>query len=869
LLDQSGFTDLGRVYLGEHVETGRRVQFSTIEQTGNRDSEAFQRFIAEVRKIAGISHANLVQIVEIVVDHNVAYLVTEHVEGRDLQRVIEKEHPLPPATAADYVRQAAAGMAEVHGCGLVHGELRPSNLLLTEQGRVKVSGMSMACLAQNPPQKATTADAVNYLSPEQVRQDGVGPASDVYALGAIFYHLLTGRPPFLEGTATERLQQHLEKSATPVAERRSDVPKTMAAICERMLAKSPADRYPTAKEVAAALAPWEATFEETEDDFLATVMPTKSDKALPKAKRVPDAPPVAHVVPVDGAAVATHAPAAHAAARPAPASHGARPAASRPAASAIGVAAQPEARSGARDTAAATHAKSSRGIGLQTVLAILATIGILAVGGAAAFVFLRSDDALPADEQRVAVAETANASDSVTRMKPVLPQQPATTRPVASGHVTKTEPAGQPVVDPAAPKPEIDDPPNVSDPPPRETSGSDTPSTSAIEPTNPPAAPDTPTPPAATPFSLEQLPASVALPPLDSDKPPPADLGLLSGPPPEDFAVELIAAEPDGNTRLRRAFSIRPAVQSANDGARFWEIALDVPPNAEDEPNAIAKLRLLDEQLMFGWTGAAAKTPNAELLQNCLLRVSGEGEERFIALRKAVEFPAIVVQPASRPSQVTLPVQAMPDPVAVRVELEALRELKEETPQKFHDDKNRFEKPADETAIVLGEGESTVHVGIRLKVSQVGKRSQIRLDVAMAVQVEENQPPLTVPDFAAGLKLGEAQLAKCENDVKVLTQAKENPKADKKKIDGRIGPINETIKKIKAKLDKYHAAQALLKNVGNESRLHFRVYFVIDGHEVDMVRTVGEPAAEQQPPPDENDKEEKQPAAAAGKQAKS
>lgn len=190
LLDQSGFTDLGRVLLGEHVKTGRRVQCSTIEQTGNRDSEAFQRFIAEVRKIAGISHPNLVQIIEIVVEDKVAYLVTEHVEGRDLQRVVDKEHPLPPETAADYVRQAAAGMAEIHAHGLVHRELRPSNLLLTEQGRVKVGGMSLACLAQNPPQKATTADAVNYLAPEQVQQDGVGPASDVYALGAIFYHLL-------------------------------------------------------------------------------------------------------------------------------------------------------------------------------------------------------------------------------------------------------------------------------------------------------------------------------------------------------------------------------------------------------------------------------------------------------------------------------------------------------------------------------------------------------------------------------------------------------------------------------------------------------------------------------------------------------
>ncbi|MFP6692623.1 MAG: protein kinase, partial [Pirellulales bacterium] len=183
LRDQTGFTDLGPVYAAENIETRNRVELKTIGQKVDSESPEFKCFVNESRVIASINHPNVLRICEIIFDSGTAYLVTEDHGGRALQRLVEKQHLLSPELAADYICQAAEGMAEVHSHDLVHRELRPDNLFVDEEGTIKIGGLGVACLAQNSPQKSTAADAVKYLSPEQASGDEAGPASDVYALG--------------------------------------------------------------------------------------------------------------------------------------------------------------------------------------------------------------------------------------------------------------------------------------------------------------------------------------------------------------------------------------------------------------------------------------------------------------------------------------------------------------------------------------------------------------------------------------------------------------------------------------------------------------------------------------------------------------
>jgi WD40 repeat protein len=264
VLELLGSGGMGAVYRAEHRLMGRCVALKMLASHLTARAEVVERFRAEVRAAALLSHPNIVQAYDADCAGDVHFLVMEQVHGTDLARVVAERGPLPVIDACRHVRHAALGLQHALDHGMTHRDVKPHNLMLADDGVVKVLDFGLARLLQGAgaPAPGLTAEGmvlgtVEYMAPEQADDPHAADArSDVYALGCTLYHLLAGRVPFPEGTALQRLKAHAEKTPTPIRDLRPDVPAALAAVLARMMARSPADRYQTHAEVAGALAPF-------------------------------------------------------------------------------------------------------------------------------------------------------------------------------------------------------------------------------------------------------------------------------------------------------------------------------------------------------------------------------------------------------------------------------------------------------------------------------------------------------------------------------------------------------------------------------------------------------------------------------------
>ncbi|MGI6418054.1 MAG: protein kinase domain-containing protein [Thermoguttaceae bacterium] len=260
LLSRGG---MGSVFVAEHTTMSRRVALKIISKQMGRDPAKLERFLAEARTIAALDHANIVRAYDVDHEGERYFLVMEYVEGRDLQQMVEDDGPLDFSRAADYIRQAACGLAHAHERSMIHRDIKPANLIINRQNVVKILDLGMARLIA---EGASESDAdekiigtVDYMSPEQaLESEDLDHRADIYSLGCTFYFLLTGRPPFGEGTLPQRIMKHQTQNPPPISQYRDGAPEELDAICRRMMAKKPEDRYPTAADVALALAPWSA-----------------------------------------------------------------------------------------------------------------------------------------------------------------------------------------------------------------------------------------------------------------------------------------------------------------------------------------------------------------------------------------------------------------------------------------------------------------------------------------------------------------------------------------------------------------------------------------------------------------------------------
>ena len=264
LLDHLGTGGMSNVYLAEHPVMRRRVAIKVLPTNRVHDSSYLERFHREARASASLDHPNIVRAFDVDHDGEYHYLVMEYIEGCDLRVLVERKGPLAPRDAAEYIRQAAEGLGNAHQAGLVHRDMKPANLLVDAKGVVKVLDLGLARFADDEADASLTKEndekmlgTVDYLAPEQALDSHlVDPRADIYSLGGTLYFALTGHPPFPTGSLAQRVIMHQKQEPADILKERPETPPELVAICRKMMAKSPSQRYQTAQEASQALADW-------------------------------------------------------------------------------------------------------------------------------------------------------------------------------------------------------------------------------------------------------------------------------------------------------------------------------------------------------------------------------------------------------------------------------------------------------------------------------------------------------------------------------------------------------------------------------------------------------------------------------------
>jgi eukaryotic-like serine/threonine-protein kinase len=273
IVEELGRGGMGVVYKARHTELGRYVAIKTVLAGPWASDEVIHRFRAEAEAVARLQHPNIVQIYDVGEFDCLQYLVLEYVSGGTLSTKLNGR-PQPVTMAAELIETLSRAVAYAHREGVVHRDLTPANVLLCTAPAAKVTSSTAdddaLDLRQFIPKitdfglakrldtdgGTTRTGAVmgtpSYMSPEQAsgQAQEVGPAADVYALGAILYQLLTGRPPFLGETAVATLEQVLRQEPVPAIRLQPKTPRDLDTICLKCLEKDPAKRYPAANELA-------------------------------------------------------------------------------------------------------------------------------------------------------------------------------------------------------------------------------------------------------------------------------------------------------------------------------------------------------------------------------------------------------------------------------------------------------------------------------------------------------------------------------------------------------------------------------------------------------------------------------------------
>jgi serine/threonine-protein kinase len=261
ILGELGRGGVGVVYRARHRSLDRVVALKMILSGPHLSPEVRRRFRLEARAIARLRHPNIVQVYDVGEHAGCPYLSLERVDGGDLARWIGGV-PRPAGAAAPIVATLASAVEYAHRQGVIHRDLKPANVLMAGDGTVKITDFGLAkllpgsgAIAERMTQSGMILGTPAYIAPEQARGLGgdVGPAADVYSLGAILYELLTGRPPFEGDSLMGTLLQAAHDDPIPASRRVASVPRDLDTICLKCLLKDPADRYATAGELAADL----------------------------------------------------------------------------------------------------------------------------------------------------------------------------------------------------------------------------------------------------------------------------------------------------------------------------------------------------------------------------------------------------------------------------------------------------------------------------------------------------------------------------------------------------------------------------------------------------------------------------------------
>lgn len=255
LIRQLGAGAMGSVFLAEHRQMKHRVAIKVLAKRLLGKDKHLLRFEKEAQAAVRVNHPRIVRAYDLDQVGDIHFLVMEYVEGQTLQHLILREGPLDIPLVVSFLRQIAEGLAAAHQANLIHRDIKPANILIDPQKQIHILDLGLARILDDDEESSLTLingsrmiGTVDYLAPEQaVDCHHIDGRADLYSLGCTLYYMLTGQPPFSEGTIPQRILSHQTQMPREITTLRSDCPPELARICFKLLAKSPADRFASAK----------------------------------------------------------------------------------------------------------------------------------------------------------------------------------------------------------------------------------------------------------------------------------------------------------------------------------------------------------------------------------------------------------------------------------------------------------------------------------------------------------------------------------------------------------------------------------------------------------------------------------------------
>ena len=795
LREQTGKGEHGRVYLAEHSQLNRLATIKILREKQSLDA---------ARQAFGVDHPNLLRVLDVDQIGNRYYVAIEHVAGPSLSERLEEQPVLAVEQVVQWVRQTAAGLEHVHGNGLIHGSIRPDVLLVDQQNNLKIADLGMAELASTT--KSTRGNKTAYLSPEQLQNEPLTPASDVYALGATFYCLLAGQPPFEKLAAAELSASKQAGPAKTILDLRADVPTALVKICEKMMAPQVDQRFATAEAVEGILGEWLGQN--------APVSAGGTEQTSQPGEAVENAVITEPVITQP----TTQEPATRA--NPSP----------------VHIETQRRVRTAESQPESAVPAGPRKlPLGIIITAACSVVLILVLLLALVIFVFLPSGDPRAVaqagqggQEGTAGQAQQSTLSDLESDPEPETAavdhtRSPAASRPAqpaatASTVTTKSQPSTP--TDAPAPTQPAPAQPTPTQPAPAQPEPAQ-PEPAQPEPAQPePAKPEPEPEPATEPF--RDLAAQVDLPPLDPQQPPPTSpvsLGPVHLGPKQVCFIRLVG----GRQAIRGKQQFKMA--SADDGRaeREWELCL--AGSDADKGQVIAKLALADGKLTFQWNAEGASQRGASQLRNCLLSMSAGNQEFLLGLRKPIQIDAPTIDLKKPALSLKWDLPAAPDPAAIKIHFTGL-------------DGNLPEFKW-EPAVPLPANKGLAQVRF------TGAHAGLEIDLATSLtrQLEVRLRPFVNPPQARRMLFSAKTLQQAQQVAEnthrqatlAIIQADQLKNDELKKQHKNLA--KQALQRAAKTLDQVKAFNKVLQE--GAAKLEFRVIYRADQREIELLRTAG------------------------------
>lgn len=253
IIERIGSGGMADVYKAKDKRLNRFVAIKVLKHEFSSDDDFVRKFRAEAQSAAGLSHPNIVGVYDVGDENGIYFIIMELIEGITLKNYIEMKGKLSIREALNISVQIASGLSAAHEKRIIHRDIKPQNIIISRDGKVKISDFGIAKMADSKTVTTTAAGTVHYISPEQARGGYSDERSDIYSLGITMYEMVTGRVPFDGETNVAIALLHIQGEMTPPSEINPEVPKSLEKIILKCTQKKPERRYSSAKELIADL----------------------------------------------------------------------------------------------------------------------------------------------------------------------------------------------------------------------------------------------------------------------------------------------------------------------------------------------------------------------------------------------------------------------------------------------------------------------------------------------------------------------------------------------------------------------------------------------------------------------------------------